>query len=186
MPCPPPFSPSCSLVLSQVPSHRLPLVETDGLRQLLSALKDAQLPWSVRQHACAALHNACTSATACAEFVSQKGLEVVLGMLDAYVSGKPLVMVFGAGSAAAAAAATVPQAPALAAAAAVQGVVVPGARARTPAPAGQAAGGAAAAAGWPRGRCAGEGAGCVRVCVYRSIVGERAGGNGMFCWQAHG
>ncbi len=62
----------------QVPAHRLPLLEADGVAALLAVLKDVALPWAVRQHACTALTQAVASASVCAEFVTKcRGLEVV-------------------------------------------------------------------------------------------------------------
>lgn len=72
----------------QVLPSRLPLAETGGISSLLSVLKDIQLPWSVRQLACQVLNNTVASATACAEFVQQRGLDVTFSLLDAYVTGK--------------------------------------------------------------------------------------------------
>ena len=75
----------------QVLPSRLPLAETGGIASLLSVLKDVQLPWSVRQLACQVLNNIVTSATACAEFVQQRGLDVAFSLLDAYVAGKLVI-----------------------------------------------------------------------------------------------
>jgi hypothetical protein len=75
-------------VRAQVWPSRLPLAETGGISTLLSVLKDIQLPWSVRQLACQVLNNTVSSATACAEFVRQRGLDVAFSLLDAYVAGK--------------------------------------------------------------------------------------------------
>ncbi|PNH09695.1 hypothetical protein TSOC_003706, partial [Tetrabaena socialis] len=76
------------LIVSQVPAHRLPLLEADGVQRLLRALRDASLPWSVRQHAMAALAAAAASATVADEVERAGGLDMVYALLDALAGGR--------------------------------------------------------------------------------------------------
>ncbi|KAG2428630.1 hypothetical protein HYH02_014331 [Chlamydomonas schloesseri] len=74
-----------TLITSQFPAHRLPLLEADGVGVLTSCLKDLSLPWSVRLQAVTALTAAAGSPSVASELVRVRGLEVVFGFVDAYV-----------------------------------------------------------------------------------------------------
>ncbi|KAG2501083.1 hypothetical protein HYH03_000901 [Edaphochlamys debaryana] len=77
-----------SLIATQVPAQRLPLLEADGVRRLLSVLRDLTLPWSVRLQAVAALTAAAAAPTLAAELVAARGLEAAFALLEAAAGGK--------------------------------------------------------------------------------------------------